>query len=299
MDIRQIESFQAVMTLGTTARAADVLGISQPAVSKAIAALERSIGFKLFTREKGRLVPTAEGQLYYKEVAVAFASLAKLRSAAARIRDFGSGELKIGSLSAFSTNIFPAAIQAFHQTHPDTQISLMTSSSSSLRDMVAGMQIDLAVTADEIDASGVEARPFCNIRAAIALPPGHALAHKTVITPQDLHDLPFVALSPEDTTRIEAESIFADHQVTPRTVVETAYSSTVCALVLSGVGCGIIDPLTATGYVERGLILRRFEPRIEFRTLLLLPPKKQSRLVETLIDHLDIAQHAQIATIGI
>lgn len=63
MDVRQIEAFHAVMTSGTTARAAQVLRISQPAVSKAIASLERAVGFALFDREKGRLVPTPEGQL--------------------------------------------------------------------------------------------------------------------------------------------------------------------------------------------------------------------------------------------
>lgn len=52
----------------------------------------------------------------------------------------------------------------------------------------------------------------------------------------------------------------------PRVVVETAYSSTVCALVLAGNGCGIVDPLTAIGYVERGLILKPLDPEIRLAT---------------------------------
>ncbi|MEQ9607570.1 MAG: LysR family transcriptional regulator, partial [Kiloniellaceae bacterium] len=80
------------MTYGTTSRAAEALGVSQPAVSKAIMALERSIGFKLFDREKGRMAPSAEGQLFFREVQDSLAGIAKLRSAAARIRDYGSGD---------------------------------------------------------------------------------------------------------------------------------------------------------------------------------------------------------------
>ena len=86
MNVREIDAFQAVMVCGTASRAADVLGISQPAVSKAIQSLEASIGFALFERVKGRLLPTPEGQLFHREVEQSFAGLARLRSAATRFR---------------------------------------------------------------------------------------------------------------------------------------------------------------------------------------------------------------------
>lgn len=280
MDVRHIEAYQAVMTYGTASRAAEVLGVSQPAVSKAIMALERSIGFRLFDREKGRMVPSAEGQLFFREVEVSLASLAKLRSAAARIRDFGSGDINLGCLSAFSTNLIPDAIGRFRIRNPEVGVSLYVRGSSAIRDMVAANQVDLAVTADEIDTSGVESVPFASIRATIALHPGHPLVDRTVVRPADLDQLPFVALAPEDTTRREAEVIFSRCGVSPRIILETAYSSTVCALVLAGNGCGIVDPITAVGFTQRGLVLRPFEPVIRFRTLMLFPPKKKSRLVK-------------------
>lgn len=286
MDVRQIETYQAVMTYGTTSRAAEALGMSQPAVSKAIMTLERSIGFKLFDREKGRMTPSAEGQLFFREVQTSLAGLAKLRSAAARIRDYGSGDIRIACLSAFSTNLVPSAIARFHKKHPEVAVSLFVSGSSVIRDMIAANQLDIAVTADEINISGVEAEPFAEIAAVLAIPPGHPLSTNDVIVPADLDHLPLVALAPEDTTRHEAEAIFLKHDVTPRVVVETAYSSTICALVLSGVGCGIVDPVTATGYIERGLTLRPMEPSVSFRTLMLFPTRKKSRVVLDMADAL-------------
>ncbi|MCB9957184.1 MAG: LysR family transcriptional regulator [Rhodospirillaceae bacterium] len=279
MDVRQIEAYQAVMTYGTTSRAAEALGVSQPAISKAIMTLERSIGFKLFDREKGRMSPTAEGHLFFREVEMSLAGIAKLRSAAARIRDYGSGDLRIACLSAFSTNLVPNAIGRFQRTSPDIAVSFYVRSSSAIRDMVAANQVDLAIAADEIDTTGVEATPFATIRAALAIYPGHPLQDRESIVPADLDHLPFVALAPEDTTRHEAEAMFARHGVAPRVVVETAYSSTICALVLAGAGCGIVDPVTAIGYLERGLLLKPLEPAVHFRTLLVYPPKKKSKLV--------------------
>lgn len=284
MDVRQIETYQAVMTFGTTSKAAEVLGMSQPAVSKAIMTLERSIGFKLFDREKGRLTPSAEGQLFYREVQASLAGIAKLRSSAARIRDYGSGDIRVACLSAFSTNVTPRAIAKFRKRHPDIAVTLTVAASSVIRDMVAANQVDIAITADEVETTGIEVTPFVDVPAAIALPPHHPLVGKEVIGPEDLDKVDFVALAPEDTTRQEAEAIFTQHGVAPRVAVETAYSSVVCALVIEGIGCGIVDPVTAVGYMERGLIIRPFVPSIHFRTLLLFPPRKKPRLVQELAD---------------
>lgn len=289
MDVRQIEAFHAVMTWGTTARAAEVLRISQPAVSKAIMALERSAGFRVFDREKGRLVPTAEGQLFYREVEISFAGIARLRSAAARIRDHGSGEVRLGCLSAFSTNLVPSAIALFRRNHRDVSVTLVVAGSSVIRDQIAAGHLDLALAADEIDQTGVHATPFAEVRAMIALPPGHPLSSRPEILPGDLHGQPFVALASEDTTRRAAESIFAEHGVSPRVVVETAYSMTVCALVLAGVGCGIVDPLTAPGFTDRGMVLRPLRPALAFRTLMIMPPKKPTRLASDMMECLHAA----------
>lgn len=286
MDVRQIETYQAVMTYGTTSRAAEVLSMSQPAVSKAIMQLERSIGFKLFDREKGRMIPSAEGQLFFREVQISLAGIAKLRSAAARIRDYGSGDIRMACLSAFSTNLVPNAIARFRKRHPEIAVSLHVAASSEIRDLVAANQLDIAVTADEIDATGVEAVPFAEIPAALAVPPGHRLIEKDVITPADLDKLDLVALAPEDTTRQEAETIFAAHGVAPKVVAETAYASTVCAMVLAGIGCGIVDPVTAAGYVERGLVLLPLAPSVSFRTLMLYPTKKRLKIVDDMTEAL-------------
>src|SRR5690606_34504361 len=139
--------------------------------------------------------------------------LAKLRSAAARIRDYGSGDIRLACLSAFSTNLIPHAIANFRKKHPHVAISLHVAGSSAIRDMVAAHQIDIAVTADEIDVSGVEAAPCAEVAASVARPPGRRLAAVDVSVPQHLRRVPFSALSPEDTRRREAEAILLNRGV--------------------------------------------------------------------------------------
>lgn len=201
MNLRQIEAFHAVMTNGSTVRAAEVLRISQPAISKAIRELEKQIGFALFRRENGRLIATSEAQLFFRDVHQSFTGLSALRGIAARIRDFGSGEIRIATRNALSTNVVPAALALFRRQHPDVAITLQTRLSSEAKDLVASNQFDIALAADEVDTTGVDVSLLADHRAVLALPAGHPLCEHKVIRVGDLAGVDMIALSPEDTTR--------------------------------------------------------------------------------------------------
>lgn len=275
MNFRQLEIYRAVMTSGSASRASELLDITQPAVSRSIADLEASVDFALFDRVRGRLVPTPEGQLFFKDVTNSFAGLDRLRASAARIRDFGSGSIRVASLAALGSTLVPRAIKTFRNVRPNIAITLQVQLSSVVRDLVASGQFDIGLAADEIDVAGVDHRVFQSMRGVCALPAGHPLARYDVIRPEHLHQVPFIALSPEDRARARLNEVLDKAGVRPHTVVETPYAITVCALVLEGVGVGIVNPGSMHGFAERGVIFRPFEPAIYFKTLLLFRPDAQ------------------------
>lgn len=275
MNFRQLEIYRAVMMSGSASRASELLEITQPAVSRSIAELEASMGFSLFDRVRGRLVPTPEGQMFFTDVVASFIGLDTLRASAARIRDFGSGSIRVASLAALGSTLVPRAISRFNRQHPDIAITLQVRFSSAVRDLVASGQFDIGLAADEIDISGVDHRQFQSIRALCAIPVGHRLADKAVIVPGDLDGEAFIALSPEDRARARLARALDEAGAKPRIIVETPYSTTVCALVLEGVGIGIVNPNAIDGFPERGLILKPFEPEIYFKTLLVFRPDAQ------------------------
>ena len=283
MNFRLLEAFHAVMISGSASRAAELLQVTQPAVSRAIADLERSTGFALFDRVRGRLVPTPEGQLFFTDVSESFAGLDRLRMSAARIRDYGSGHIRIASLAALGSTLVPRAIRAFRTQHPDIAITLQITSSAQVRELVVNGQFGVGLAADEVDLSGVDHRVFSSARALCAMPPDHPLAHRRVIHAQDLHEVPFLALAPEDQARARMFQVFAEANVRPAVVVETPFSNTVCALALEGVGIGLVNPGAAEGFAARGLVLLPFEPAVHFKTFLLFRPDTQKAV---LIKHL-------------
>lgn len=279
LNFRQLEAFHAVMISGSASRAAELLQVSQPAVSRALADLEHEVGFALFDRVRGRLVPTPEGQLLFADVGANFAGLDRLRSSAARIRDFGSGTIRIASLAALGSTRVPRAIRRFRDAHPGIAITLHIASSAAVRELVASGQFGIGLAADEVDLSGVDHRVFGSFRAVCVLPPGHALAKRPVVRPEDLNGIPFVALAPEDRARARMDRAFDDAGVRPDIVVETPNSATVCALALEGVGIGLVNPVAADGFAERGLLFRPFEPEIYFKAHLLFRPDTQRALL--------------------
>lgn len=286
MNSRQIEVFAAVMKAGTVSRAAEVLGVTQPGLSRIVAELERSLGFALFARVRNRFVPTPEGQLFYQEVEATFRGMDQLRATAARIRDHGAGQLRVATLSALSSSLVPSAVRRFRILRPDATVTLMVLPSRDVRNGVASGAFDLGLAADEIDVSGVIHQVFVQPRALCAIPVGHPLAERSVIGPHDLEGVDFVAYVPEDRARQRFDHIVREAGAAPpRIVVETIYAATVVALINQGVGVGLVSPYAIAGHDHGGLVFRPFEPAVQSRSLLILPPDRpKSQLVRDFID---------------
>ncbi|TYC60962.1 LysR family transcriptional regulator [Rhodobacterales bacterium] len=280
MKFRQIEAFNALMQAGSTVRAAEIMGITQPAVSRLIAELEASVRFPLFDRVRGRLVPTPEGKLFFREVEASFRGLDRLRSAAAGIRDFGEGSLRIGCLAAGSISLVPAAIQKFRRQYPEIRITFHVKSSSDIRDGVLDGQYDIGLAADEIDNSGVDTQVFTNLTGLVAMARDHPLAFHDVIRPEHLDGVPLLGLVAEDRARQRLDVHLTEAGVEPAYVLETPNSATVCTLAEEGDAVGLVNPMVAGHFRSRPVTFRPFDPTVMFKSLLVFPANVQkSQLV--------------------
>lgn len=114
-----------------------------------------------------------------------------------------------------------------------------------------------------------------------------------MITPGDLAEEGFLALSPEDTVRLAMDRIFAEHGVHPRILVETPYGVTIAILASQGLGIGLVNPFIIADKMISGIVVRPFEPAVHFRALILRPPDGvNSALVSDFIGELYAARNA-------
>jgi DNA-binding transcriptional LysR family regulator len=131
-----------------------------------------------------------------------------------------------------------------------------------------------------VDLSGVDHTIFQSARAVCVMPADHPLVSMEMIGPQDLHRMAFIALAPEDRARARMAETFEAVDSRPHIVVETPSSNTICALALEGVGLGLVNPLAAEGFEQRGLVFRPYEPAVYFKSFILFRPDTQrARLV--------------------
>lgn len=150
------------MRNGSLTAAAQMLNVSQPAVSKILRHLETQLGYRLFERARGRLHATAGAQLLFANVDRVFWEIKSGRDLSIRIRERRVGLLRVGASAPPTFSVMPAALTAFHVRHPDVKIVLRTLRADELSEKIVVGEIDLGLTLSE------SRMPWCN---AACLPP--------------------------------------------------------------------------------------------------------------------------------
>ena len=143
ISLRHIEVFRAIMQAGSVTGAARLLFTSQPTVSRELARLEALSGLRLFDREGGRLLPTAQAMLLFEEVERAYVGLERINSLAQSMRRFEHGQLSITCLPLFSQTLLPRVCQRFLQAHPGIGLSITAQESPLLEESLSAQRHDL------------------------------------------------------------------------------------------------------------------------------------------------------------
>jgi DNA-binding transcriptional LysR family regulator len=287
VNLRHIEIFHAVMTAGNLTEAARLLHTSQPTVSRELARFEKVIGLTLFERTRGRLHPTVQGLRLFEEVQRSWYGLDRIVSAADSLREFRQGELSIVCLPVFSQSFLPALLQPFLARYPDVNLTIVPQESPLLEEWLSAQRHDLGLTETLATPAGTARHELLSLDEVCVLPAGHRLAEKAVLTPMDFQGENYISLSRTDSYRQLLDTLFAEHQVKRRMVVETHSAASICAMVRAGVGISVVNPLTALDYADSGIAIRRFTVSVPFTVSLIKPlHRPASALVDTFSAHL-------------
>jgi DNA-binding transcriptional LysR family regulator len=171
MNLKEVEAFRAIMLSGSMTAAANDLYTSQPNVSRLLARLEKSLGLKLFNRVGGRLVPTEEGQAFYREVERSFIGLQSLESAAKSIREFGTGRLRVAAAPSYSLGFLPRVLRQFLAQVPSATVSVHTNSSTSIEHWTASQFCDIGLASLVSDETSVVVERLPDMKACACCHP--------------------------------------------------------------------------------------------------------------------------------
>ncbi len=285
MNERQITAFRHVLRLGSVTAAARAMSISQPAVSRHISDLEADLGFSLFERRSGKLLPLPEAQALGHEVERMFYGLDRLKAFAREMRGLTHSRISIASLPMASFRILPSAVGAFLRAHEGVRVTHNVHTSQRIADLVAAGQADFGIAQLPLGREDVRRVAAWRCPCVAVLPAGHALADKDTLNPKDLDGVPFVALAHQTVTAAFVTERFSEAGITPRVVAESQPSYAACGLVAEGLGVAIVDPFTPSIFPGESLSVVPFEPIIPFDVFLVVHAERPlTRAVQTLID---------------
>jgi DNA-binding transcriptional LysR family regulator len=264
LNLRQIEAFKAVIEIGSISSAAQMIHISQPAMSKLIAHFEADTGLKLFDRVKGRLAPTESGMRLYEEVGRVFDGVRQIEKAAEAIRRQERRQLAVGVLPALSGEFIQRVLMDLLKQRPNVMCSVQSLGSQWIVDWVIARKLDVGLVAVGFDNPYVSFEPLMEHPLVCIMPLGHPLAAKSLIEPKDLDQVPFVSFLPDSYTGRRVGELFEAYGVSAQIVFVSNIAPTLCEFVAAGLGVSLVHPLMASA-LEQRVVVRRFEPAIPYK----------------------------------
>jgi DNA-binding transcriptional LysR family regulator len=288
LNLRQIEVFRAVMLTGSISGAANLLHVSQPAVSRTISYTEQRLSLTLFERIKGRLYPTPEARRLFSEASLVYEGVHRFNAVADDLVENRSGHLRVACSPSLGQWLMPRAIAEFGRRFPDVRIILRTLLPEVLLQAILTQQVELGVAFLEDTHPNVQVRPLYENRLVAALPSGHPLAAHEVLHVRELHDQPFIGFASDIPFGQLVRTLCQDTGCTLQVKVEVQLAHVAHALVQAGVGIALIDELTANGPIWPNVVVRPVVPTIAAPVSLLhMTLEPLSRLAQEFIATLE------------
>ncbi len=277
MKIRQLQALRALVLTGTTTDAAQLLHMTQPAVSKLIRQIEEELNVRIFDRRQGRLVMTPEGKTIYADVDRILSQIDDLAAKTEDISALSGNVIHVGSMPALGVGLVPGALRRFRLDYPQVRCVFDIETREKIEDLVGIGQYELGFVTLPVQQQRLRLTPLASVAAVCVLPLQHALARKSTVQAEDLANESFVSVDPGILLRHRVDAVFGQKRVNRGLQTQVSTTVLACNMVAANAGVSIVHPLVALAFRSL-LVIRRFEPAIKLNYAILSRPGTLSRV---------------------
>ncbi|EMM6715194.1 hypothetical protein AF48_01054 [Klebsiella aerogenes MGH 62] len=236
MKLRHLVIFYAVMTCGSLSRAAESLNISQPAASKALKNAELKLGFKLFQRVRGKLLPSSEALTLFEKAQSIYQDLDNLRLLADNLARDPRAKITLGCLPSLGLSLVPELVTDFYQQNSNLVMTLTTEHTETLVKKLDLREIDLALTLQPVQQGEI----ITTLIAEVPLVYIDRDYRQGAVDIKEIDQQRWISPGPHSlSAAIASRRDFS----TTRLNVQTYYMAT--EFVKRGIGCSITDIFSA------------------------------------------------------
>ncbi|WP_333844790.1 LysR family transcriptional regulator [Pelomicrobium sp.] len=286
---RRLQVFYTVAKQLSFTKAAELLFMTQPAVTFQVKQLEEHFNTRLFERSHGKISLTPAGQLVFDYAERILSLSSEMETRMQEMTGGLAGPLSIGASTTIAEFMIPRILGEFKSAYPRVQPRLVVGNSEMIENLVADHMLDLGFIESPPHLPQLKNEILCEDELVMICAPQHPLAQSTSVTPKQLAELPYVSREPGSGTREFADQFFAKHGLTPEEmniVMELGSPEAVKGVVETGLGFGVLSRATVEKELKlRTLVAVPFRPRLTRIMSMVLPKEKfRSRLLTTFVD---------------
>jgi len=247
MDLQRLRGFYWAAQLGSVSGAAQMIHVTQSAISHQLRSLERELGTKLYERSKRGIALTPDGErlvLYARKVVHA---VDDLRSDFAENRGQPHGTVRIAAFRGIATHSLPAIVKLFHDRHPHVRLAISSRAfDTAILNLIAGGEADLGITASWNEFGGMHYLEYVSYDVFACTSTDHPWAGRTEpVTLAELSREPLLMYEQGTAIRNRLDQVFDRNDLKPEVPISVGGSQALLEFVKIGLGVGIVSGLVA------------------------------------------------------
>jgi DNA-binding transcriptional LysR family regulator len=214
--LQQLRILKAIATEKNFTKAAEVLYVSQPSLSKQIKTLEKNLDILLINRENNRISLTENGKVFLQYSERILALCEESCRALMDLKNGDRGNLTVGASQTIGTYLMPRVLALFAQNYPQIDLKVQVNSTRIIAKNVINREIDIAVVGGEIPdelKKNLSVEHFVEDELSLIISKSHPFAKKKLINKDDLYHLNFITLNSNSTIRKFIDNILIQNQI--------------------------------------------------------------------------------------
>lgn len=286
---RRLQVFHTVAKQLSFTKAADILFMTQPAVTFQVKQLEEHFNTRLFERSHGKIALTPAGEVVRDYADRILALSAELETRMSELSGEVGGALVVGASTTIAEFMLPRLLGEFKSKYPRVQARLVVGNSETIENRVGDHSLDVGLIESPPHLAGLHSQTCCEDEMVVIVAPVHELAKAKSVDPQQLALLPYVSREVGSGTREFADEYLRRAGINSEDlniVMELGSPEAVKGIVETGLGFGIVSRATVAKEVRLGtLVAIPLEPRL-VRVMSVVYPKEKfrSRLLSTFLE---------------
>jgi DNA-binding transcriptional LysR family regulator len=240
VDVQALRYFVEVARKQGFTRASESLHVTQPAISKAVRALEEELGTPLLVRERRRVSLTDAGRMVLERAQGILDAMRVLEEEVVELSELRRGRLRIGMPPIVGVAFFPPLLAEFHTAHPGIVLELREEGSHHIEALVLDRQLDVGAVVLPTDEEAFGTMPFVHDDLRAVLHPTHPLARRKTLTLRELAGTPFVLYRPEFALHGHILEACRRCGFTPHVVSESSHWDFIVAMVAANIGVALL-----------------------------------------------------------